>query len=460
MSAEAAMMESRSIEHIPEAERHGRPFSLFTLWFASNFQINALVTGAVAVALGLNFGLALLAIVVGNLIGALFMAYHSVQGPRLGLPQMIQSRAQFGYRGAILPFLVVVVMYLGFAVAGGLVAGPALANWLHISRDLGIVIFNVVVLVVALFGYRLIHAVSRIISLLSAIGFVVIFVELVQHVPAHYHGSANNLATFMLAVSVFVSWQITWAPYVSDYSRYLPAKTKGSVTFLFTFIGSGVGAILIMAVGALGAAINYNAINADPIGFLGHRVPAVAGLLIFVLLLSLLPASAESPYGAFLTSLAAISPGGKLSSAKRSRVIYVVGFTVVSLVVTIAFPNNILNNFENVILFLLYLLVPWTAINLTDYYLVRHRSYDIPGLLRKDGPYGQWNIKTLVIYLVTILLEIPFVNSSLYEGPIAKHLGGADISWIVGLVFASVVYYLYARGQVHVDNHTTSEVTP
>jgi NCS1 family nucleobase:cation symporter-1 len=232
------------------------------------------------------------------------------------------------------------------------------------------------------------------------------------------------------------------------------------VTFLFTFIGSGVGAILIMAVGALGAAINYNAINADPIGFLGHRVPAVAGLLIFVLLLSLLPASAESPYGAFLTSLAAISPGGKLSSAKRSRVIYVVGFTVVSLVVTIAFPNNILNNFENVILFLLYLLVPWTAINLTDYYLVRHGSYDIPGLLRKDGPYGQWNIKTLVIYLVTILLEIPFVNSSLYEGPIAKHLGGADISWIVGLVFASVVYYLYARGQVHVDNHTTSEVAP
>lgn len=86
MSTDAAMMETRSIEHIPEAERHGRPFSLFTLWFASNFQINALVTGAVAIALGLSFGLALLAIVVGNLIGALFMAYHSVQGPRLGLP--------------------------------------------------------------------------------------------------------------------------------------------------------------------------------------------------------------------------------------------------------------------------------------------------------------------------------------------------------------------------------------
>jgi len=53
----------------------------------------------------------------------------------------------------------------------------------------------------------------------------------------------------------------------------------------------------------------------------------------------------------------------------------------------------------------------------------------------------------LLIYGVTILLEVPFVNSSLYEGPIAKHLGGADISWIVGLVFATVAYYLYAKWQ-------------
>jgi NCS1 family nucleobase:cation symporter-1 len=439
------MMETRSIEHIPDSERHGRPFSLFTLWFASNFQINALVIGAVAIALGLNFLLALLAIVVGNLIGGLFMAYHSIQGPKLGLPQMIQSRAQFGYLGSILPFAVVVIMYLGFAVAGGLVAGPALANWLHISRDFGIVIYNVVVLIVALFGYRLIHAVSRVISVLSAIAFVVIFAELIQHIPTHYHGTSDTFATFMLAVSIFVSWQITWAPYVSDYSRYLRSDTKGSTTFLFTYVGSSVGAILIMGVGALGAAISYNAVNADPIGFLGHRVPAVAGLLIFLLLLSLLPASAEGPYGAFLTAFSAISSNGQVASTKATRALFVLGFTVVSLVVTILFPSNILNNFENVTLFLLYLLIPWTAINLTDYYLVRRGHYDVAGLLRRDGPYGLWNLGTLVIYIATILIEIPFVNSSLYEGPIAKHLGGADISWIVGLAFASVVYYLYAR---------------
>jgi nucleobase:cation symporter-1, NCS1 family len=52
-----------------------------------------------------------LAIVVGVLTGTLFMAFHSAQGPQLGLPQMIQSRPQFGYIGALLVWLFAYVQY-------------------------------------------------------------------------------------------------------------------------------------------------------------------------------------------------------------------------------------------------------------------------------------------------------------------------------------------------------------
>ena len=44
------------------------------------------------------------------------MAFHANQGPRMGLPQMIQSRAQFGIRGAIVPFIAAVFVYIGFKV--------------------------------------------------------------------------------------------------------------------------------------------------------------------------------------------------------------------------------------------------------------------------------------------------------------------------------------------------------
>ncbi|MFF9511347.1 cytosine permease [Streptomyces sp. NPDC014724] len=53
-------------------------------------------------------------------------ALHSAQGPQLGVPQMIQSRGQFGYVGALAVVLVVIVMYQGLA-AMRLAAGDAAA---------------------------------------------------------------------------------------------------------------------------------------------------------------------------------------------------------------------------------------------------------------------------------------------------------------------------------------------
>src|SRR5579875_2168214 len=48
-----SLVEQHSIDFIPEAERHGSVFSLFTLWFAANMQITTVVTGALAVIIGL-----------------------------------------------------------------------------------------------------------------------------------------------------------------------------------------------------------------------------------------------------------------------------------------------------------------------------------------------------------------------------------------------------------------------
>src|SRR5579884_2384352 len=99
----ALQVEQRSLDYIPERERHGRPVGLFAVWFAANMQVTTIVTGALGVILGLSLPWAMVALVIGNGFGAVFMALHSAQGPKLGVPQMIQSRAQFGFHGAILP---------------------------------------------------------------------------------------------------------------------------------------------------------------------------------------------------------------------------------------------------------------------------------------------------------------------------------------------------------------------
>ena len=63
------LIEKRSIDYIPEAERHGRLLSQFTLWMGANLQITAIVTGALAVVLGGDVFWSLIGLLIGQLLG-------------------------------------------------------------------------------------------------------------------------------------------------------------------------------------------------------------------------------------------------------------------------------------------------------------------------------------------------------------------------------------------------------
>ena len=107
-------IETRSIDYVPAAERHGRAWHLWPVWFTSGTQLATVATGVIGVALGANLLWSAIAIVTGCALGTSFMALHSAQGPQLGLPQMIQSRPQFGYMGALLVWVIALISYLGY----------------------------------------------------------------------------------------------------------------------------------------------------------------------------------------------------------------------------------------------------------------------------------------------------------------------------------------------------------
>jgi nucleobase:cation symporter-1, NCS1 family len=105
-----------------------------------------------------------------------------------------------------------------------------------------------------------------------------------------------------------------------------------------------------------------------------------------------------------------------------------------------------LTDYTDFILLLLYVLVPWTAINLVDYYLLRHGRYDVESFFRRDGGiYGRVNGVAVTCYLIGIVVQLPFVASPLYTGPVARSLGGVDLSWIVGLAITAPAYFWLAR---------------
>src|SRR3954453_7610652 len=153
--------EVRSNDYVPLAERHGKVWSQGPLWFMSNAQIATLAVGTFSAVGGGNLFWSLIAIIGGALLGTFFMAFHAAQGPQLGLPQMIQSRPQFGYIGALLVWLFAYLQYAGFNIFNTILAGDALHTTVGGPVKLWIVIATALAALVALIGYDLIHRVER-----------------------------------------------------------------------------------------------------------------------------------------------------------------------------------------------------------------------------------------------------------------------------------------------------------
>ena len=441
-----AIIEARSIDYIPDSERHGGLGSQFTLWLSANLQITAIVTGALAVSLGGDVFWSLIGLLLGQILGGAVMALHGAQGPQLGLPQMISSRVQFGVYGAIIPIVAVCLMYIGFSASGSVLAGQAIGQLLHIDDGAGIVIFGCIIVIATLFGYRLIHTLGRISSVVGVVAFLYMFSRLfanhdVAGLLAIRHFSLNQ---FLLAMSLSASWQIAFGPYVADYSRYLPGTTPALRVFGAVGLGSVLGSQIAMTFGVFAAALSGKAFEHHEVAYIVGlgSTGAAAALLFLCIAFGKMVVTSLNAYGSFM-SMATIVSGFKrgLRITVAHRFLYILAMVGIATLLALLGRHSFLKAFETFILFLLAVFTPWSAINLVDYYFFTRSRYDVPALTDPNGRYGRWNMTGIVIYLIGILVQMPFISSVFYTGPLVASLGDADISWIVGLIVPAALYY-------------------
>jgi len=455
MAESGKLVEGRTIDRVPEYERHGTPKSQFTLWMATTLQITAVVDGALAVVFGAEALVAMIGLLIGNCLGGIVMALHSVQGPRLGLPQMISSRAQFGVKGATLPLLLVIIMYLGFAATGTVLSGQAINLVTGVETPaFGMIVFGCLTGFIVVVGYRLIHWVGRLATLIACFGFGYILYRLfaVYNVAGAFGQKPFSIATFLMAVALAAGWQMTYAPYVADYSRYLPSRTSAAKTFCSTFLGSVIGSQIAMTFGVLIVALDP-AFFTNQIGVIGALAgPALAAFTAYALIvLGKLTVNSLNAYGGCMTVITAFSAFQNRDTVSRAvRIACIFGFIALSVLIGIWASADFLSKFKSFMLLLLTVFTPWSAINLIDYYLISRERVDIPALYDPEGRYGAYNIPALVCYATGILVQVPFFNFAFYQGAIARKLGGADISWLVALGVTSLFYYVWAKRKQNV----------
>jgi nucleobase:cation symporter-1, NCS1 family len=438
-------VEQYTIRPIPEDKRYGTARSLFPFWFTANSSAFTVVLGAVGVELGLGLVPSIIAIVAGGAVGGIFMAYHSAQGPKLGLTQLTQTRAQFGFFGALLPNFVIWLIFLGYIVGENVLAGDAFAGFTHITYAEAVAVTSFITWLVVFFGYRVMHDFNKVVALLSLIFFVILLVRLIQHTSGtHIDTTSFSFPTWLLFFSINVSGQVGWAPYVSDYSRYLPSGTSLRQSFWYTYAGSVLSAVIFAILGVVAGSIALDHLESNTVGYLAGLLPGAIWLVTIVLLLSIVAGNAINLYSPLLTGVAIASKDG---GAAPGAVVRGVGTGVIMAITgylaTVVSANFVLD-VSDFISFLLYIVIPWSAINLVDYYFVRRGNYDIGAIFSPTGRYGAVNWRTILVFLIGIAVEIPFMNASYpqFEGPAASALSGADISWLVGFVIAGGLYYL------------------
>jgi nucleobase:cation symporter-1, NCS1 family len=452
-------VETHHIDVIPAAARHGKPWHQLAFWWGANVNVFNVVLGAVTVTIGLTFWWALIAIAAGTLIGAALIALHATQGPKLGVPQTIQSRAQFGFYGSAFLFPCVLLVNVGFIAAQLVIQAQAMQGVTGpVSIPAWIFILAVPAVIIGVLGYRWIHRVMQATALVVGASLVIMLVQGLRYgpLPAHEMSLARPPAGLFLAgVALLVIDLLSFGPFVSDYTRYLPEATGGRRLFWAIYAGNVAATFVSCAIGAYLAAL-LPALG--PVAAIG-RVSGPWALAVMAF--SLVNAGTFNAYTGAFQILAFANMWRRFTST--SPLVRLVPFGLVmaaGVAVALLGYRSFVANLSSFLDVLLVVFIPWSAVNLADYYLVRRARYDVGAFFAPGGTYGNLAWRGLAAYAAGLAAEAPFVSQPDYTGALVAVLGGADISWLIGWLAAAGAYLLLQRAAISDRQASRHRATP
>jgi diaminopropionate ammonia-lyase family/NCS1 nucleoside transporter family len=449
MTSQSSTIEVQHVNAIPTNERHGKARDLFPVWFSANLNVGNAFFGALAVILGNNLFWAVVAVVLGNLAGAIFMSLHSIQGAKLGVPQLIQSRGQFGFFGALLPIFLAACLYLGFFATTAVIAGQNLSAAIPaMSLPVSIVLVSILSLVLALVGYKAIHVAAKWAMWPLAVAVVVVTAASLTYGGLDFDPAGFQTGPFLSALGIIATFLLTYAPYVSDYSRYLPVETEAKDAFNWTFWGAFLGTTWTMLLGVF-LAVQF---SSEDMAAATSELFGGGWIVAVILVITAIAVAGNNSLNLYGGMLNLITAGTSFVEVKASKAVrftmllptFIAG-TLIALFASAEFSGN-------VAIFLSFLLlgfVPWGAINLIDYYWVRKGAYDVEAFFKPRGIYfsdkktwtaGGINWQAFIAYFVGIAVALPFMNNGLVVGFATSYFGDADLSWIPGLIVTGLLY--------------------
>src|SRR6266702_5508531 len=441
-----------NIEPIPEADKDSTGLQQVWIWAGANIAPINWALGALGIVLKLGLWETIAVIVLGNIVGCGIFAAFTVMGHKTGVNQMVLQRSAFGRRGAYLPSALMFLMTLGWigvntyfpvkiavAILGQFGIGD---TWL--TNFVVVTVVMVIQVLIGIYGFYAIRTFEKytvpvtaaIMVLMSILAWTrpgVVNWQLTSTLPPAAHLAMITL----LMTAIGVGWVISWVTWASDYSRFVPRKVSSTSVFWYSYLGMFVPTVWLAILGATVASVTK---DTDP----AKMVSAVFGgiMSILVLLMVLHGPIATNILNVYSAALAALSMGLRLSRIALASIVGIAGYVVT---VYFIFAPSFAKAFDNWMISLLLWMSPWAGVVLADFFIKRKGHIDIAELYRdpKTSAYGDINWSGIIAFLAGLLAAWSVEDGLVapLQGPVSTGLlGGADLSWLFGIVVAGAVY--------------------
>ncbi|MCY0921310.1 cytosine permease [Streptomyces sp. H27-G5] len=454
-------IEQRGVDTIPEEERTSGPRDLISILLGSNLCLGVIVFGWLPPSFGLGLWPSVTAIVTGTVVGIAFTAPLALVSLRTATNLSTSSGAQFGVRGRLVGSVVGLLLSLGYTALTLWIGGDVMVGTLSrltglpdtgVSRAVMYGVLAACTVVAAVFGYRLLLRMSKILSVAMVVLLAVgVFAYAPDFTAAAPPETAYLLGSFwptwlLAAVAAGLSGPVAFITLLGDYTRYIsPARHDSRKVLRSTALGLLVGLLVPQLFGT------YTALAARAgAEYAGPLVDASP----FWYLVPLLVAAAAGSVGN--AGLMLYSMGLDLDAivprATRTTATLVAAAVATAFVFVGSFEWDVQSAMTSFVLLLTALGTPWAVITLIGYARCRG-TYDADALQvfnRRSvgGIYwyrGGWNPAATASWAIGAGVGLLAVTTPFYEGPLLALTGGVDCSFVLSGLVGGLAYTALTR---------------
>jgi NCS1 nucleoside transporter family len=441
-----------SVEPIPDADRDSTGPQQMWIWAGANIAPVNWALGALGIVLKLGLWETIAVIVLGNIIGCAIFAAFTVMGHKTGVNQMVLCRSAFGRRGAYLPSALMFLTTLGWIgvntyfpvkIAVAILSQFGIPDTV-VTNMAVITVVVVLQMLIGVYGFYAIRTFEKY-TVPVTVAIMLLMSILAWSQPGVVNwGLTSTLAPgahlamlTLLMTAIGVGWGISWVTWASDYSRFVPRTVSSKSVFWYSYVGMFVPTVWLAILGATLASVT---LDTDP----AKMVSAVFGGVtsVLVLLMVLHGPIATNILNVYSAALAALSMGIHLS---RTAIALIVGIASYLVAIYFVFEPSFAKAFDNWMISLLLWMSPFAGVVMADFYIKRRGQVDVAELYRapEASAYGDINWAGMIAFVAGLIAGWLVQNGLVpaLQGPIATGLlGGADLSWLAGILVSGGVY--------------------